>query len=517
MLISEPEVNDSPKRSSLDASATLICWLIIAVAALVPFTALSSNSLWMDELFSVYFTDPTLSFRAMFLRALEDGHPPGFYLLAFLARNLLPLDPELIGRGLSAVFGVLALLVIWHGTRRLLSPAAAAFMLASGALSVPYFMVSVEFRSYALCLLVVAVWIWLTIRVLRVYDGQLQKAVPYGAVLAATLTGAFVHSYLVLVAGALYAYLILASPNLRNRLIWAALGTCVALFALAFNQWQKAHIVADLSKTWFNYFNPIATLPDGLRLALNSYLALATMLLSPILLTSKPAVRSPVWLCVLVILGSTALGIAYSLVVMNMMSFRFFIPLMPFLWLLTGLVVEKWNETRWRGPVHALFLVAALASSVRIVERWQQVNADWRGTARIVDRLCPTGSVLVAGNNQPYIRGDEARVFYGHYLKGDAELRIIPKTATAQQVASRAVQSNCPVLLWSVENMPHSQITKVAKAIDTVLPNGCRVEVQQVTSYDFADVFELPFSSRETTGQDNAFVLLRQCGAAGAV
>lgn len=84
------------------------------MAVLGSFIYLDASSLWLDELFTVYFSDPSQSdFGAFLKRASEDVHPPVFYAFVWVAGRLTEADMPSVARGVGALSAALALLLIY--------------------------------------------------------------------------------------------------------------------------------------------------------------------------------------------------------------------------------------------------------------------------------------------------------------------------------------------------------------------------------------------------------------------
>jgi mannosyltransferase len=125
--------------------ATAAC---MAVAAALRFPGLMAQSLWIDEIYSVDMA----SWPLEWVLSVQDGHPPIFALLHKLVAGWI--DPEVAGRAIAAVAGVLAVgALVWLATELwdLRVGVVAGVLLAVSPLHVWY---SQEGRSYALLALI---------------------------------------------------------------------------------------------------------------------------------------------------------------------------------------------------------------------------------------------------------------------------------------------------------------------------------------------------------------------------
>ena len=83
-----------------------VWFFLICVAVFAGFLHLDANSLWMDELFTVYFADPTQpDFAAFLARAAEDVHPPGYYAIVWTVGQFTSADITIVAKGAKIVIG----------------------------------------------------------------------------------------------------------------------------------------------------------------------------------------------------------------------------------------------------------------------------------------------------------------------------------------------------------------------------------------------------------------------------
>ena len=134
--------------STVDVALWPAIALAMAIAAVLRFPGLMTQSLWVDEVYSVNM----LSWPISVILHVQDGHPPLYALLHLVVAQVM--DPDVAGRLISAVAGVAAvgLLVrfvaeLWDVRTALV----AGYLLAISPLHVWY---SQEGRSYALVVLI---------------------------------------------------------------------------------------------------------------------------------------------------------------------------------------------------------------------------------------------------------------------------------------------------------------------------------------------------------------------------
>jgi mannosyltransferase len=157
-------VGDAEGRPSryprLPGGNTLALLGVLLLAGALRLYGLEIQSLWVDELASVRYSDPEDPARIISL-SRTDVHPPGYYLPLGFARDLLG-DAEWALRLPSAVAGVLAVLAVYLLGRRLYSEREGLIAALFTAVLLAPVHYAQEARSYSLLLLfsVLAAYFW---------------------------------------------------------------------------------------------------------------------------------------------------------------------------------------------------------------------------------------------------------------------------------------------------------------------------------------------------------------------
>lgn len=466
---------------------------LVAAALIVPAMTLRANGLWTDELFTNYFSDPSLGWGAAAARAAEDVHPPAYALLVRLLRRITGADTEIAARGLALVCSAATIGILGAALRSRMGRLPVLFTLAAVALSGGFLSVVAEARSYALAEFLVTIDIVLLLRLLP-WGGGLRGGLPLAVLL---IIGGVVHSYLALVGMALSAYLVLIARDWRPRAGWALVAALTAIMAQAVAHWQAPYVVPDLSRTWLS-----AAIRDqaeylilGGLLVVASPLGIAALLLA-IPVTPWRRVRewaadpratlaTPCGLAVFAITATAGAAVAYTTFVTPVLSRRLFLVIAPFFWLLAAEVFRL--ALRRPGRVlPAVLLGLAIIGGLRIPDAGQQQIEPWRASARAIAALpgCAGAPIFVVGFDQPYVRGGEAATFYGHYLPSSARaLQLIPRNTPPAIMADRVLAArsttDCPVLLWSVHHMRGQTVFEVAAILrhHPRLPPGFAIRV----------------------------------------
>jgi len=208
-----------------------VAWLLSAAVALVLAASLrlellSTRSLWIDEALSLDIASEGPA-RIVLISRTAEPHPPGYYLLLWAWRRAFG-DSFVAARALSAVLGLLAVLLTWVLGRRLFGEWVGAGAAAVVALHPFQIFASNEVRMYPLLTVVGLVATWSLVRALEGRDGVAWWLV-YG-VLAAALVYVSYYGFLLL-AGHAVAVLLAVYRSRSWRGPVAALAAACAAYA----------------------------------------------------------------------------------------------------------------------------------------------------------------------------------------------------------------------------------------------------------------------------------------------
>ncbi len=227
-------------------AALAVLVVAVALGAGVRLVGLTVQSLWLDELFSVVFSRSELAVAEIVRVYADDVHPVGYPLLLHGWLVVFG-DTDLAARSLSAVLGVLGIVVVFGAARRLGGPemgAIAALLVAVNPMHIEY---SQEARSYALVFLLAAASFAALVEL--VHRPRWRSAVAYGA---ATAAAAHVHYYALVMllgqAAAAAAVLIVRRAGWRE---WRAAVLGASLVGVAVLPWLgPLRRVAAMDEYW---------------------------------------------------------------------------------------------------------------------------------------------------------------------------------------------------------------------------------------------------------------------------
>ncbi|MEM7535473.1 MAG: glycosyltransferase family 39 protein [Chloroflexota bacterium] len=133
---------------------TIAFWTLLIIGGVLRFYSIDSKTMWLDEAFSVWVANNTLSELFGWLVQI-DQHPPLYYtLLHFWQQAFGDLQGEV--RAFSALCSTLAMPLVYLAARRLLNPNIALVTLFILALSPFHVRFAQETRMYGLLTLTVA-------------------------------------------------------------------------------------------------------------------------------------------------------------------------------------------------------------------------------------------------------------------------------------------------------------------------------------------------------------------------
>ena len=502
-------------QSVLTRTTTPLLATVVFLATVTPFISWNANSLWGDELFSLYFSDPALTPRDVLFRSLEDVHPPTYYLLLYGLRRLIDADPVLVGRWFSAACAAASLFVLWLATKRILSTQARLLMLVSASLSLPYFGQSVEIRSYAFDFLLVALMIAFALH-WTAPDAKRPRWQP-GVFILFLIAATTVHYYLVFVAAAILAFLV---ANARDRVeasMWAAGGLAVAAFSKLFLNWHQNFIVPDLALDGPANLSIMSELKLGLIMIARSPILIALALASPLVISWSSIIgrlqadlrsipKEPMFLALVGSIGTLAAALIFTLFIDPVFAARLFTIVMPFVWIGCGILFQVALTRDKFGIFLVIFLFASLWSAGRLLDHFSQRNPDYRAASAALksQSACLTDAIAVTGYRQKFIGGDEATVFYGHYLPPSPNLHKVPLGRPLDEIAADTIRvvggpgristRECSTLLWSARGLNTSQMNDVATIIESsaAFPERCRIYVREYETDAITSVTALP-------------------------
>lgn len=211
----------------------LILLLILALGAVLRIVNLGSDSIWLDEAYSIQFARLSVP-QLIDETASSDVHPPLYYLLLHYWIKLFG-DTEAAVRMLSALFGLLSIFVIYRLAALLFDRATGLLSALLLALSLFHIEFAQEARMYALLALLSLLSLYFFLRLFEEQPQQQSAAALAGYVLTTSLLmHTHVYGFFIIIAENLFlCSLYFSRRNAFKRLLkrWLLLqGALVVLF-----------------------------------------------------------------------------------------------------------------------------------------------------------------------------------------------------------------------------------------------------------------------------------------------
>ena len=530
--------NGAIRRASSWAPAAFA--IVSAVCAAGAFSRLGLNSLWIDELYTAYFSDPALSLGEFFSRANADVHAPLYYSVIYLIRHA-GLDYELTARGFSAVAAVLSLLGMVLLFRRELSFNGRLFACAFAATSATWFNQAQNARSYTLSFLATLGLAFFSLRLMRAKSDR-DFFADLAAFTVMAIVASFVHYYLVPAAGGFLLYALIASTTHRRRAAIIASGLAILAVVGGFIAWQRTQHQVSVEDLWFtnssaHLLNAGRWTVKGFAGSLYGLAALALILplaLFPWLQTIRkeknsfaPLLRdilsSPAGCLAFALVFSSVSYLAISFFITPIISQRILVPLLPLGWLLAGLAYDGATRRANVAPIVALAAAALMTlAGLRTYYRFvPTATEDMRTSAEFVSAHpeCASG-VIPAAFVSSSVNASGVGTFYGYYLPEEFKgaLRSVEATTLPANEAWNAYaalkargEDLCPVALWGVHFLTeHTALTAQARAEAIAEQHGA---VAHLVTFPTTDIpfHGLPFLA-PLNHINAAYVILLQPG-----
>ena len=389
---------------------------VLALAAVLRFRGLGSQSYWYDESATVDLVN-----RGFFSMLGEipdiESTPPVYYAVAWVWAQVFGSDEAGL-RSLSAVAGIGAVAFTWAAGRRLLgawTSLVAAALVAASPLLVWY---SQEARAYALLTLLAAASMWAVARVLRSW-----RPLDLGLWSACCALMLGTHYFAVFLVVAEAALLLWLSP-VRRRVLFASVpfaAVGLALLPLAQHQegggrtaWiaasplsdRVADVVRELATNSTVLISSNSPAPDS---AWGLVALVALLVAAGGVLWRRTAPREA-GLVAIVGVGALLLPLVLSFTPLDYFKDRNLIGAWIPLLLLAG-VCFVYSPRALGLPAAMLFIIAGLVVNDRVVREPALQRHDWRQVAR---ELGPPTRARVVRVEPPYAK--TAIEVYGHDL-----------------------------------------------------------------------------------------------------
>ena len=243
-------MRDFIKRES--RGVYILLGAIIVLGAMLRSYQLFEKSLWMDELFSAWASDPENDFNTVFHRTVEDVHPPLYQILLWGIYKVFGYG-EMVGRVFSVVLGVAVIPMMYVLGRKLYCVEVGLLAALFSAINFYLIVFSQNTRSYELLVLLTVVSFVLFFDLVK--KRKFSTALCY-AVACAALVNTHYFGFLPVMSQAIFLIYLSCWPRFNKRLF--VLGGGAGLFILVSIIPIFIYILKNLKKT--DTWIPV---PDG--------------------------------------------------------------------------------------------------------------------------------------------------------------------------------------------------------------------------------------------------------------
>lgn len=153
--------------SRLKSTYTWIFVGLFVLAAVLRFTALDFQDIWIDEIYSMQNTSDEKSLRTIYKILLEtDPHPPLYYMSLAVFRAIFGASIW-VARFYSAIIGLAGLIAMYALAREMYNRSTACIALAFLAVNYSHVYYSQEIRMYSLLFLTATCSFWALVRYMK--------------------------------------------------------------------------------------------------------------------------------------------------------------------------------------------------------------------------------------------------------------------------------------------------------------------------------------------------------------
>jgi mannosyltransferase len=244
-----------PNKAKISRLWLIALLIIIALGAALRIHELDGDSLWLDEAYSIKFAHESPS--AIIEIASQDVHPPLYYL-ALHYWVLLFGDSETATRLLSALFGILAIPVIYKVASRLFDRATGLLAASLLALSRFHLEFSQEARMYSLLCLLALVSFYFFLKLL---DERRVWTLALYILSSALLIYTHVYSFFIIAAQNIYLLTLLFVARDVFKRLWKPWLVGQILLLVLFLPWLSVQ-AQQFSRVQQGFWIP--QLPPGL-------------------------------------------------------------------------------------------------------------------------------------------------------------------------------------------------------------------------------------------------------------
>jgi len=457
---------------------------------------LDSFGFWFDELFTLHILEPQPGAGDLLSRVATDVHPPLYPVVLYLYAQVAGYSDAAL-RSFSALAASAAVLVFIASGRRAFSLSARLFGAALATGSWFWFFQSQNARSYALCLLVSAGILALSLSLVAERSSQGRRRLLIWLI-ALMAVGSFVHFYVLYESLAVLIVLATSRQCDRRWAIAASFGL-IAVAALYLKLVVVPFTQVSLDTNWYQN-NPgwyARVLESCLQYTFGNAgsvaiaICVAAMLVAFVRRRPKTVTNQAGAPVTLLLIGVPVLVLAGAAMSSTLFAPNFFdrnfLVVSPFFWGISARLYDAATKNRpppIRTAVNAALSLIVLSIAFVAAQRPEskrptilyepfRESAEWIRTVPDCRRqLIPVITTDQLAWYKPGFAQELYGSIYGHYLEGFASVRLVSMEDLVNQhidgdlveeLQRRLSGKGCQILAWSVHNMARETLER-AKA-----------------------------------------------------
>jgi hypothetical protein len=449
--------------------------VIILIGAFWPFLQIEKASLWLDEFWSIFFSDPSQNLFDLYrTRIVQELHPPLYFILNHLW--MLFYDGSIYApRVLSAIIGLALLAVAAYMSRHILEMNTRLFLLAFIVTGYPFVHFTTEARNYMLAFLIGTAQVFIFHGLAtNVQRRENTKKITLTLFALISLLNGLNHYYGFIYSGALFAVLCLlalAKTRYLDFVAFVVAGCGVFIVNGIYATWALSHTRFSIHDNWIpgDLTYQTWTIREYLWLAIGgNHAGLLVIFSAAVLLAYCLFQRwSAEWSSftrtflphVLAIIIFILLAISISRLWAPSITTRNLLISIPSIWICFALAIDAMLKSRIftvKKYTTLLLLVVPAWGLPFALASGGKNKEEWRASAAFVNSIeaCHGKEIPVYAGPRPV----EHAFFFGFYLRPEHQMHPVLKNEPRANF-----DPQCPIRLWTVRFLDEPPVKNVIR------------------------------------------------------
>lgn len=368
--------------------SSLIVILILGIS--LRFYALTVQSYWVDELFTLFSADPSDTFEETIIRIFNDlVHPPVYNVMLWIWFKIFGFS-EYAGRSFSAFIGTLSIIAIYYLGKEIFNKNVGIY--AALLTSINYFLIyySQEARSYSLLFLLAILSYLFLFKAIRT-----QSKSNIFLYILFTILVIYTHYFGFFLAGSqlfVFLFYVLISPVNRKKLITLGLIAMMIIslttIPLLYYILSNSNEIASERMGWC----PVPTADFFITYFMayfsNRYLSIVFAILLLFLAIKmyfhKIKNNKVIYALIIWVFISYLLPYMKSIVSDPLLTPRYTIVILPAILLLISIAIDSIKNIKLKYVILALIIISSLGHLFRQQYYTKPIKEEWRKVAKYV-------------------------------------------------------------------------------------------------------------------------------------